>query len=148
MPRPRLLTALCMTAVFVAGCGSSNQTPSFVARATAVCVKANAAVEHLGQPTNLAGAKSELRVLIVTEQAELTGLKALTPPSAQRAAYAVVLRTLPEMRQGTKELLADVSAGDYSAYKHELQDEPSRVAEPLPKAWQALGLPLCGTLYG
>ena len=96
-----LPVAAASAALLLAGCGSSSSSSSssssFAAQANSICAAAGAQINALPAPGNsLASVAASIDSQIPLEQAELTKLKALTPPSAQAADWQTALNNLEQ----------------------------------------------------
>ncbi len=145
--RARTSAVACAVAIALGGCGGTYQGLSkaeFVKQGNAICratqVKLDAA-GSTGSATSLAGLKKLYRdVFAAILRAEITQLRALRPPKADRQK---VSEMLDEFSTGVEQLVASVSAAKSVAELATLS-EPPAAAKAAARTARSYGLSSCG----
>jgi hypothetical protein len=150
VPRaPRRLLRLCAVACVgtLAACGAGNTKADFVSRADAICETAARATRAIPPPVAAAGVAARLHALglylaRVTPivDGEVSGLRALTPPSEGRTQVDRYLSALTASARQYRQL-AQAAAGGDAATAARL--EAALAASPAPALARAYGLRSC-----
>jgi len=105
----------CAMALAACGSGSSSTSSDFIARATAVCRTFYDRAYALPAPVSMADFLGYPAKQQALSEAELSGLRAVTPPPSAKAAYAAYLRDLAELDALNRPLAAKMAAADAAA---------------------------------
>jgi hypothetical protein len=145
-PPTAMLRRLALIAVPIAltACGTSaHTTPHFLAVANAICADTTQQLDSLAKPGPSLGA---LATAAATEvpivSAEVTQLASLTPPSAERAAFAKALSASRRQITVIRALIGAVRAGNHDRIVS-LALEDRRVDADAKTATADLGLTKC-----
>jgi Flp pilus assembly protein TadD len=109
-----LLPATALTALVIAGCGSSssgNSDASFISKVNAECKSSQAQIDALGQPasSSTADITALLKKTLPLAQASTDRLKAITPPADKKTDYQ---SALDNQDQGVALVKQAITAGD------------------------------------
>lgn len=133
---------VAVACLVLAACGSSG--PSFVARANAICAKANERIEALPAPGNtLADYLSAVRAEIPLVRHEISRLATIRPPTGKRGAFA---QTIADGRADVAlagETLATLERGQRSELGSLLTESATLDANTLAEAGK-LRIEACG----
>lgn len=124
--------ALVLPIVLLASCGGGGglSKADYIAKAEALCAKANADVKKLTFPTAQEGIGPYVGQIIVVAQAATDGLKALEPPKADKAALKtkVIDPLEAQIREGKayqRDVAAAVTANDSATLGKLIQQPPT-----------------------
>jgi hypothetical protein len=134
-----------------AACGSSSPSPntparaSFVSRADRVCGEADARIVKLHVPGSGAELPAAARLLgqeLTIARTELSSLRGVAAPSAQRAAFARYLGIASQQIETAKRVREFALDGEAAAF-HEAAAQLSALSPKSDEAADAAGLAAC-----
>ena len=134
----------------LAGCGGSSSASAsaraaFVARANAICDQANARIVKLQAPAGSAELPSAARLLtqeLPIASAELSALRSLKPPRAERTAFGEYLRNAASQLVAARRVREEAQANDPTGFREAV----ANLSALTPKSQQtaaAIGLAEC-----
>jgi hypothetical protein len=137
----RATTALCLGAIFLAGCGGGTHR-DFVAEANAVCVKAQREGESAKPPKSQAELVTFFGLALGLGNRELASLRALRPPASKAVAYQHWLDGLDQTMALLRRADGAAKAGDVVKVRSIIRDGNSRAKRNVEAA-EAAGLLTC-----
>lgn len=150
LARPLVAGAAALGAIIaLAGCGGGSDSLSadeFRSQADAICADANTQLEALTEPTSADGFLAYLRAGLPIQEAQLTKLEALKPPSDLANTYTEALDLLKQ-RQAAVSAAADRIEGgeDTEAVVKEVSDDIDGIGDEADAKAKDLGLKVCGS---
>jgi hypothetical protein len=148
LTRNAAIAALTTAGLLAAGCGSSGSDKlskaDMAKKADAICVKYNAKVKALGQPSDVASFKPYLNKLLPLSVSQRSELVALKPDDAVKAEWEGNLKDYDIQQQGLKDAQAALNKGDTAGFQRIVKDlGPKSTASN--KKLDAFGAPHCGS---
>lgn len=146
-----MATALALTAVAVAGCGTKAPSKaSYIVKANALCAAYNLKVKALGEPVTGAGAQATgvyLGKAAALSAEETAKLQALPTPKGDKdtlvGLYARQASQVSELKAAVKALGANDTVSAEDSIKQLTDSGPG-----LDKDFDAYGLTACGSQSG
>jgi hypothetical protein len=119
-----LVPAAALTALAIAGCGSSssNSDASFISKVNAICASGQAQANAVTQPKSNSAAEVTpfLKATLPIAQSQLTSLKAITPPSDKKADYQAGLDNQDKQIALVQQAITAGDAGNASQLQQDL----------------------------
>ncbi len=146
--RHPLLVAFTTAGLLAAGCGSSDSDgldkADLAKKADAICVKYNAKVKQLGEPSDVASFGPYLDKLLPLSVAQREELADLKPDDAVKAEWEANLRDYDTQQQGLKDAQAALKQNDQAEFQRIIEDL-TPLGDASDKKLDAFGAPHCGS---
>lgn len=147
--RHAVLAALTTAGLLVAGCGGDDSSDKLskadmAKQADAICVKYNAKVKAISQPSDIASFGPYLDKLLPVSDAQRAELVKLQPEDGVKADWDALIKDYDEQAKGIRDARAALKAGHETEFQRIVEDTGT-LGDASDKKLDAFGAPHCGS---
>jgi hypothetical protein len=149
LSRHAVLATLTTAGLLMAGCGGDDSSDKLskadlAKQADTICVKYNAKVKAVAEPTDIASFGPYLDKLLPFSEAQRAELVKLTPEDSVKAEWDGLIKDYDEQQKGIEDAQAALKGGDETEFQRIVEDTGT-LGETSDKKLDAFGAPHCGS---